>query len=165
MRRLVKLQDEVEVAYTRMVSVTVDSPEAIGAFRAGLGARWTILSDADRVWMERLDLEEKTDPVDRPYVPTTFTLYPDLTIHEVYGGYWFWGRPTRRPESGPGRASRPSAGHPARSACGLAKLRHRNETLLSKVLVEGERFPHAFSSHDLETGPVDQRHLHRACQE
>src|SRR5215472_14795865 len=116
MRRLVKLQDEVEVAYTRMVSVTVDSPEAIGAFRAGLGARWTILSDADRVWMERLDLEEKTDPVDRPYVPTTFTLYPDLTIHEVYGGYWFWGRPTRRPESGPGRASRPSAGHPARSA-------------------------------------------------
>src|SRR5215472_2998876 len=94
MRRLVKLQDEVEVAYTRMVSVTVDSPEAIGAFRAGLGARWTILSDADRVWMERLDLEEKTDPVNRPYVPTTFTLYPDLTIHEVYGGYWFWGRAT-----------------------------------------------------------------------
>ena len=94
MRQLVKLQDEVEVAYTRMVSVTVDSPEVISAFRGGLGARWTILSDVDRVWMERLDLEEKTDPVNRPYVPTTFTLYPDLTIHEVYGGYWFWGRPT-----------------------------------------------------------------------
>jgi len=94
MRQLVKLQDEVEVAYTRMVSVTVDPPEVISAFRGGLGARWTILSDADRVWMERLDLEERTDPANRPYVPMTFTLYPNLTIHEVYGGYWFWGRPT-----------------------------------------------------------------------
>lgn len=94
MRQLVQLQDEVEVAYTRMVSVTVDPPEVIGAFRAGLGARWTILSDAERVWLQRLDLEEKTDPASRPYVPTTFTLYPDLTIHRLYGGYWFWGRPT-----------------------------------------------------------------------
>jgi peroxiredoxin len=94
MRQLVELQDEVEVAYTRMVSVTVDPPEVISAFRAGLGARWTILSDADRVWLERLDLEEKTDPASRPYVPMTFTLYPDLTIHKAYGGYWYWGRPT-----------------------------------------------------------------------
>ena len=94
MRQLVKLQDEVEVAYTRMVSITVDPPEVVSAFRAGLGARWTILSDPDRVWLERLDLEEKTDPSSRPYVPTTFTLHPDLTIHGVYGGYWFWGRPT-----------------------------------------------------------------------
>jgi hypothetical protein len=94
MRQLVQLQDEVEVAYSRMVSVTVDPPEVISAFRAGLGARWTILSDADRVWLERLDLEEKTDPASRPYVPTTATLHPDLTIHRIYGGYWFWGRPT-----------------------------------------------------------------------
>jgi hypothetical protein len=27
-------------------------------------------------------------------VPTVFTLTPDLTIHAVYDGYWFWGRPT-----------------------------------------------------------------------
>ena len=94
MRQLVELQDEVEVAYTRMVSVTVDPPEVVSAFRAGLGARWTILSDPDRIWLERLDLEEKTDPASRPYVPMTFTLYPDLTIHKVYAGYWFWGRAT-----------------------------------------------------------------------
>lgn len=94
MRQLVQLQDEVEVAYTRIVSVTVDPPDAVSAFRAGLGARWTILSDSERVWLDRLDLEEVTDPASRPYVPVTFTLYPDLTIHQVYGGYWFWGRPT-----------------------------------------------------------------------
>ena len=94
MRQLVQLQDEVEVSYSRIVSVTVDPPEVVSAFRAGLGARWTILSDADRVWQQRLDLEEATDPAHRPYVPTAFTLHPDLTIHRVYGGYWFWGRPT-----------------------------------------------------------------------
>ncbi len=94
MRQLVELQNEVEVAYTRMVSVTVDPPEVISAFRAGLGARWTILSDSGRESMERLNLEETTDPLHRPYVPFTFTLHPDLTIHQVYDGYWFWGRPT-----------------------------------------------------------------------
>jgi hypothetical protein len=94
MRQLVQLQDEVEVAYTRLVSLTVDPPEVASAFRAGLGARWTILSDVERVWMGRLDLEEVSDPAHRPYVPVTFTLRPDLTLHRVYGGYWFWGRPT-----------------------------------------------------------------------
>jgi hypothetical protein len=29
-----------------------------------------------------------------PYVPAVFTLFPDLTIHRAYDGYWFWGRPT-----------------------------------------------------------------------
>ena len=111
MRQLVQLQEEVEVAYTRMVSVTVDPPEVVSAFRAGLGARWTILSDAERVWQQRLDLEETTDPASRPYVPVTFTLYPDLTIHRLYGGYWFWGRPTleelRQDLRAIGRAVRP----------------------------------------------------------
>jgi hypothetical protein len=27
-------------------------------------------------------------------VPAVFTLFPDLTIHRIYDGYWFWGRPT-----------------------------------------------------------------------
>lgn len=94
MRGLVRLQDEVEVAYTRMVSVTVDAPEVICAFRAGLGARWTFLSDAERKWLHELDMLETTDTVHNPYLPYAFTLYPDLTIHAVYNGYWFWGRPT-----------------------------------------------------------------------
>jgi peroxiredoxin len=91
---LVRLQDEVEVAYTRMVSVSVDPPGELSAFRAGLGARWTFLSDRDRRYMAELGLRETTDTLYRPYVPTTFTLRPDLTIHAVYNGYWFWGRPT-----------------------------------------------------------------------
>jgi peroxiredoxin len=94
-RGLVRFQDEVEVAYTRIVSVSVDPVAEAAAFRVGLGARWTFLSDADRVWLPRMDLLETTDTVHRPYVPTTFTTFPDLTIHSVYNGYWFWGRPTQ----------------------------------------------------------------------
>jgi peroxiredoxin len=94
MRGLVQLQEEAEVAYSRMVSISVDPPEFAAAFRAGLGARWTILSDSKRQWLQELDLLESTDTLHHPYLPYTFTLYPDLTIHGVYNGYWFWGRPT-----------------------------------------------------------------------
>jgi peroxiredoxin len=93
-RRLVALQDEVEVAYSRIVSVSVDAPAVAAAFRAGLGARWTFLADPDRAVQAELRLRETTDTVNHPYVPAVFTLLPDLTIHRAYDGYWFWGRPT-----------------------------------------------------------------------
>lgn len=93
-RTLVALQDQAEVAYTRFVSVSIDPPGAQAAFRAGLGARWTFLSDADRTYVDHLGLVESTDTTNRPYLPTIFTLFPDRTIHARYAGYWFWGRPT-----------------------------------------------------------------------
>ena len=93
-RGLARLQDEVEVAYTRMVSVSIDPPGEQSAFRAGLGARWTFLSDQERRYVDALGLRETTDTLYRPYVPTTVTLRPDLTVHSAYNGYWFWGRPT-----------------------------------------------------------------------
>ena len=93
-RGLVHLQDEAEVAYTRLVSVSVDPSPELSAFRAGLGARWTFLSDSDRTYLDELGLRETTDSLHHPYLPATFTLYPDLTIHSAYNGYWFWGRPT-----------------------------------------------------------------------
>ena len=93
-RRLVALQDEVEVGYARMISLSVDPPEVAAAFRAGLGARWTFLCDPDRAALEQLGLRETTDTVNHPYVPRVFTLRPDLGIHRVYDGYWYWGRPT-----------------------------------------------------------------------
>lgn len=94
MRELTRLQDEFEVAYTRIVVVSVDAPEVQSAFRAGLGARFTFLSDAERRWLPRLRLEETTDTTHHPYRPAAFTLRPDLTIHAAYNGYWYWGRPT-----------------------------------------------------------------------
>jgi peroxiredoxin len=93
-RQLAAFQSEVEVAYTRMVTVTTEPPEIQAAFRAGLDARWLFLSDAERRYVGELDLLETTDQVNRPYVPTVFTLFPDLRIHTVYNGYWYWGRPS-----------------------------------------------------------------------
>ncbi len=93
MRRLVAFQDEVEVAYTNIVSVSVDPPEVSAAFRAGAGARWTFLSDAGREHQEALGLREWTDTLHEPYLPAVFVLSPDLTVHSAYQGYWYWGRP------------------------------------------------------------------------
>ena len=93
-RRLVDLQDDAEVAYARFVSISVDPPEVLAAFRAGLDARWTFLSDADRRYLDELGLRESTDTVHDPYIPTCLLLAPDLTVYAAYNGYWFWGRPT-----------------------------------------------------------------------
>jgi peroxiredoxin len=93
-RMLVRLQDEAEVAYTRFVSVSVDRSDVAAAFRAGLGARWTFLSDPERKYQSELGLLETTDTLHHPYAPTVFTLFPDLTVNQAYNGYWFWGRPT-----------------------------------------------------------------------
>lgn len=74
--------------------LSVDPPEVQAAFRAGLGARFPFLSDSERAWLDELGLREATDTVHHPYLPAAFTLFPDLRIHRVYNGYWFWGRPT-----------------------------------------------------------------------
>ena len=50
--------------------------------------------DPDRAVQAQLGLRETTDTVHDPYAPAVFTLFPDLTIHRAYDGYWFWGRPT-----------------------------------------------------------------------
>ena len=94
MRRLCRLQDEFEVAYARIVVVSVDPPEVQSAFRAGLGARFTFLSDSERRWLSRLGLLETTDTLHNPYLPAAFTLTPHLQVHRAYNGYWYFGRPT-----------------------------------------------------------------------
>ena len=45
LRNLTQLQDEFEVAYSRIVVVSTDPPEVQAAFRSGLGARFVFLSD------------------------------------------------------------------------------------------------------------------------
>jgi peroxiredoxin len=92
-RRLIALQDDAEVAYSRMLSISVDEPEVNAAFRVGLGARWIFLSDPGRELQAALALREATDTVHDPYVPAVVVIDPDLRIHTAYNGYWYWGRP------------------------------------------------------------------------
>lgn len=117
-RRLVDLQTDAEVAYTRLVSISVDPSESQAAFRAGIGARWVFLSDHERRWIDRLGLVESTGSDHRPYVPTVFTLAPDLTVHSAYDGYWYWDRPTTDELRGDFRAIS-QLGHPNSNAAQL----------------------------------------------
>src|ERR1700679_1058834 len=45
---LVHLHREMEIAYSRLVTITTDSIAETNEFRAGVGAHWTFLSDAGR---------------------------------------------------------------------------------------------------------------------
>lgn len=91
---LVPLQGALEVAYTRVVSISVEPPAVQAAYRAGLDARWVFLSDHERTYQASLGLREWTDTVHDPYVPTVLVTRPDLHVHSSYNGYWFWGRPS-----------------------------------------------------------------------
>jgi peroxiredoxin len=93
-RRLLALQEDAEVAYSRILSISVDPPQVNAAFRAGLGARWTFLSDPDREVQTKLRLRETTDTLNDPYVPAVVVIDPDLRVRAAYNGYWYWGRPT-----------------------------------------------------------------------
>ncbi len=75
--------------------VSVDPPRVQEAFKAGLGARFPFLSDEDRSLTDRLGISESTDRRHGPLpVPFTFALLPDLTIHRIFNGWYFVGRPT-----------------------------------------------------------------------
>ena len=65
------------------------------AFRAGLGAKFPFLSDEERLLTDRLGIRETTDKIHGPLpVPLTFGLLPDMTIHRIFNGWYFAGRPT-----------------------------------------------------------------------
>ncbi len=83
--------------YCKLAVISTDAPEVSAAFRAGLGATFTFLSDHERRAITELDIIEVTPPGFRHgllALPYTFSLLPDRTIHRIYNGWWFVGRPT-----------------------------------------------------------------------
>jgi peroxiredoxin/cold shock CspA family protein len=95
MRQLVEFQRELAVNYGRLVAVSADPPLVQAAFRAGLGAQWTFLSDEQRTVIKQLDILDETEG-EFAYraQPYTFVLRPDLRVHAIYNGWYFVGRPT-----------------------------------------------------------------------
>ena len=98
-RRLVRLQDEAEVAYTRFVSVSVDPSEVAAAFRAGLGARWTFLCDTERDYQAQLGLRR----------PPTLSTGPTGRHPSCSHPTWASTRPGTATGSGADRPTRSSA--------------------------------------------------------
>jgi len=94
LRHFVGFQEELAVNYCKLAVVSVDAPEVNAAFRAGLGARFPFLSDQDRRVVVELDMTETSKSRGITAIPYTFTLLPDLTVHSLYCGYWYVGRPT-----------------------------------------------------------------------
>jgi peroxiredoxin len=96
-RHFTQWQDELQVNYCKLAVISTDPPEVSAAFRTGLGASFTFLSDHERKAIRQLDMVEVTPPDFKHgllALPYTFSLAPDLTIHKIYNGWWFVGRPT-----------------------------------------------------------------------
>lgn len=95
MRKLVEFQEELAVNYCKLAVCSVDEPKVCGAYRYGLGASFPFLSDQTR---QAIDLVGIRDETEEEYPgcarPMTFVLAPDLTVHKVYDGWFFVGRPT-----------------------------------------------------------------------
>jgi peroxiredoxin len=85
---------KIAVAYTKIVTISVDNILELNEFRDAVGAQWTFLSDSGRKVQKDLDIQEYTDPHHDPMIPHTLVLEPGLKIYSIYNGYWFWGRPT-----------------------------------------------------------------------
>ncbi|TRX47054.1 redoxin domain-containing protein [Fulvivirga sp. M361] len=94
-RSLVGFQDELQVNFCKMVSVSADDPITSSAFRAGLGASWTFFSDVERSLIKDLDIMDETEG-EYAYraLPYTYVLKPNLEIFRIYNGWYFVGRPT-----------------------------------------------------------------------
>jgi peroxiredoxin len=91
---LVALHREMEVGYCRLVTISTEDLLGTNELRAGVAAHWPFLSDPKRIVQKDLDIAEYTDPHHDPMIPHTLVLEPGLVVHKVYGGYWFFGRPT-----------------------------------------------------------------------
>ncbi len=94
LRLLTEFQKELAVNYCKLAVVSVDPPEVSAAFKAGLGAEFPFLSDHDRAVVQALDMTEKSKSRGVTAIPYGFSLMPDLTVHNIYCGYWYVGRPT-----------------------------------------------------------------------
>jgi len=91
---LVAFSAQINVAYTRIVTISTDTIYETNEFRDSLSATWPFLSDPRRVVQKDLEIQEYTDPHHDPMIPYTFVLEPGLRIFKIYNGYWFWGRPS-----------------------------------------------------------------------
>ncbi len=94
-RELAELLPRIDVAYTRLVTISTDDAHGCWDMKKATGATWPFLSDPGRVVQRDLDIQDYTDPRHDPMIPHTLVLQPGLVVHSIYCGYWFWGRPSR----------------------------------------------------------------------
>lgn len=95
LRTLVGAQHELGLNGCSIVTVSIQPPEVLAAFRFGLGASWTFLSDPSRDLIGQLDLIDETEG-EEAFVsrPMTLVLDGSGVIRSLYDGWWSVGRPS-----------------------------------------------------------------------
>ncbi len=95
LRSLVGAQHELGLNGCAIITISVQPHEVLAAFRFGLGASWTFLSDPSRQLIGALDLIDETEG-EEAFVsrPMTFVLDERRVVHAVYDGWWSIGRPS-----------------------------------------------------------------------
>ena len=77
---LLQLPREMQVGYSRLVTISTDNLLETNEFRSGVGAHWTFLSDPGRTLQKDLEIAEYTDPDHNPMIPHTLVFEPGLRI-------------------------------------------------------------------------------------
>ena len=92
--QLAAFYPQINVAYTKVATISTDDRHTSQEFRSSVGAQWPFLCDPERTVQRDLEIQEYTDPDNDPMIPHTLVLKPGLVVHSVYNGYWYWGRPS-----------------------------------------------------------------------
>lgn len=88
-------QPELSVNYCKLLTVTTEARLESIEMRNGVGALWPFLSDQKRELLHELDIADESETRYGPvFIPYTFILNGDRTIHKIYNGWWYAGRPT-----------------------------------------------------------------------
>src|SRR6266436_1960190 len=96
---LVQLHHEMEVGYSRLVTISTDNMLLTNEYRTGVGAHWTFLSDPGRKVQKDLDIAEYTDPEHNPMIPHVIVLSL-VSLYSRSTGRCFGSR-SRTPWEGP----------------------------------------------------------------
>jgi peroxiredoxin len=94
LKELTAFHAQLVVGTCQLVVVTTDDWHTTNNLRQQLAAHYTFLYDEDKRVRDDLDICEYTDTQHRPMIPHTILLGPQLRIHRIWNGYYYWGRPS-----------------------------------------------------------------------
>ena len=94
LRHYVEFQKELAVNYCQLAVCQCRFAGINDAFRTGLGGAVSISERSGAQGRETARHDRDLQKQGVTAMPHTFALMPDLTIHNLYNGYWYLGRPT-----------------------------------------------------------------------
>jgi peroxiredoxin len=93
-RELLKFHEWCGVLESELVTIVPNNLHDTLKLKMTTGAHWKFLADVDLKVRETLGIEEYVDDRHTASVPHTVVLSPNLGIHKIYVGFWFFGRPS-----------------------------------------------------------------------